>query len=123
MRRYVPHREWTFRISDILECFAKIQRYTAGMSISDFEKNEMAIDAVLRNISIIGEATRYIPDDIQTRYPAVPWSLMRGMRNLVVHQYENVDLDLTWDTITRQIPPLIRVLNDILERESSEQRS
>jgi uncharacterized protein with HEPN domain len=48
---------------------------------------------------------------------------MRGMRNLVVHQYENVDLDLTWDTITRQIPPLIPVLNDILERESSEQRS
>jgi uncharacterized protein with HEPN domain len=48
---------------------------------------------------------------------------MRGMRNVVIHQYENVDLDLTWDTITRQIPPLIPVLNDILERESSEQRS
>jgi uncharacterized protein with HEPN domain len=83
----------------------------------------MVIDAVLRNISIIGEATRYIPDDIQTRYPAVPWSLMRGMRNVVVHQYENVDLDLTWDTISRQIRPLIPILNDILERESSEKGS
>jgi uncharacterized protein with HEPN domain len=46
MRRYVPHRDWTFRITDILECVAKIQRYTAGMSISEFETNEMVIDAV-----------------------------------------------------------------------------
>jgi uncharacterized protein with HEPN domain len=48
---------------------------------------------------------------------------MRGMRNVVVHQYENVDLDLTWDTISRQIRPLIPILNDILERESSEKGS
>jgi uncharacterized protein with HEPN domain len=116
----VPHREWTFRITDILECFAKIQRYIAGMSLDEFEKNVMAIDAVVRNITVIGEASRYIPDDIQARYPAVPWSLMRGKKNVVVHQYEDVDLDLTWDTITRQIPPLVPILIEILERESPE---
>jgi len=88
----VPRKDWKFRITDILECFARIQRYTEGMSFGEFELNELVIDAVIRNITVIGEATRYIPEDIQTKYPAIPWSLMRGMRNIVVHQYDDVDI-------------------------------
>lgn len=114
----MQHREWAFRITDILESFARIQRYIDGMSIDDFEKNEMVIDAVVRNIITVGEATRYIPDDIRAKYPTVPWSLMRGMRNVVVHRYEDVDIELTWHAITRQIPPLIPVLEAIYATEA-----
>lgn len=115
----MPPKDWKFRITDILECIARIQRYTDGMNIVDFEQNEMVIDAVIRNITVIGEASRYVPDEIQSKYAAIPWSLMRGMRNIVVHQYDNVDIDLTWDTVRRQIPPLIPLLNEILEQEPS----
>lgn len=115
----MPPKDWTFRITDILECIAKIQRYTEGMSMTEFEQNEMVLDAVIRNITVIGEATRYVPVEIQAKYAAVPWSLMRGMRNIVVHQYDDIDVDLTWDTVNRQIPPLIPLLNAIRDREPS----
>ena len=77
----------------------------------------MVIDAVIRNITIMGEATRYIPESVQAKYPEIRWDSIRGMRNVVVHQYENVDVELTWDVILRDLPALIPQLQRILDDE------
>jgi uncharacterized protein with HEPN domain len=106
------------RIQDILDCVAKVERYTAGMTFETFLASDMTIDAVLRNIEIIGEAARYIPPEIEAKYPDVPWIEMRGMCNIVAHAYFGVSLSIVWDTVTRDLPPLPSLLKEILERES-----
>jgi uncharacterized protein with HEPN domain len=109
----VPPERWKDRLDDILNAISKIQRYTAGLSREAFTKDEKTIDAVLRNLSIIGEAAGHIPSDIQTRAPAVPWAKMRGMRHHIVHDYPHVDTVIVWTTITDDLPPVVRPLEDL----------
>ena len=80
-------RDWKVRIDDILDAVAKIGRYLEGMSLESFLADERTIQAVERNYEIIGEAAQHVPPEIQARFPAVPWGRMRGMRNLVAHEY------------------------------------
>ncbi len=115
----MQHRDWKVRIDDILDAIGKIQRYTKGMTRQSFSADSMIIDAVARNIEIIGEAARHVPADIRERYPGVPWADMRGMRNVVAHDYSRVDVDILWDTLERNLPPLVPLLREILEREPS----
>ena len=102
----MPPRNWRLRIEDILESIGKISRYTKGMNFDTFAQNEMAIDAVVRNFSIIGEAARHVPEQIQMRCPELPWEDMCAMRNVLVHQYFGADLKTIWETIRHDFPPL-----------------
>lgn len=87
------------------------------MSLEDFRDNEMVQDAVVRNFTLIGEATRYIPEEVEARYPEIPWERMRGMRNLIVHDYAGIDYEIIWETVQMDLLPLVSQLQDILERE------
>ena len=107
------HR-WQIRIEHILDAISKIERYTAGLSEQAFASQDMAVDAVIRNFQVIGEAARHVPDDVQARYPEVPWSLMQGMRHVLVHDYYAVKLDVVWRTIQESLPPLLEPLQNIL---------
>jgi uncharacterized protein with HEPN domain len=111
----VPPREWRLRIEDILESIIKIQRYTEGMTFDAFVDDEKTIDAVTRNFTIIGEAACHIPQEIEDRYQNVLWFRMRGMRNIVVHEYFGVDLPTVWQTIQQDISVLVPQLRHILE--------
>lgn len=112
--------DWTIRLEDMLDAAEKIARYTEGMAdLAAFSSNEMAVDAVIRNVQIIGEAARHIPDDVRARYPDVDWVGMRGMRNILVHQYGSVRLDVVW----QDIPVVLPRLRAILERELPEEPS
>ena len=111
-------RDWKLRIEDILESIAKVERYTAGMTFATFTADEKTIDAVVRNFTIIGEAARYIPQEIEARYPLLPWNEMRGMRNIVVHEYFGVSFSILWHTLKQNLPPVVPMLKEILERES-----
>jgi uncharacterized protein with HEPN domain len=77
--------DWRVRIDEMLEAIDKIGRYTAGFTFDTFIADEKTVDAVVRNFEIIGEAARHVPSEIVARYPQVPWSMMRGMRNLAIH--------------------------------------
>ena len=111
-------KDWTIRLEDMLEAAEKVVRYTEGMTdLAAFSSNEMAIDAVIRNVQIIGEAARHIPEDVQTRYPDVDWIGMRGMRNILVHQYGSVRLDAVWGVVRQDIPAVLPRLRAILDRE------
>ena len=85
MRQSVPPRNWKLRISDILQCVAKIRRFTKGYTFEDFLQDEKTIDSVLRNLEIIGEAARHIPSNIRAQHPELPWAEMLTMRNIVIH--------------------------------------
>lgn len=110
----MPSRDWRLRIDDILECIAKIERYTEGMTFEDFIGDDKTVDAVLRRIEIIGEATRNVPDEVTARFPEIPWDRMRGMRNVVIHEYFGVSLRIIWRTIKAQLPPLVDPLRRVL---------
>jgi len=109
------HREWKLYIEDILEAIAKIHRYTAALDKEGFLKEEVVVDAVIRNITIIGEAARQVPKYIEDKHQDIPFHSMRGFRNIVVHQYFGVSLDILWETIQRDLQPLVPLLNDILQ--------
>jgi hypothetical protein len=111
----VPPREWRLRLTDILESIARIQQYTRGMSLEAFAQDTKTMDAVIRNITIIGEAARHVPDDIMQRHPQVPWADMRDTRNILVHVYFGVKTDVLWETIQNDLPPLVPLLRELLE--------
>lgn len=114
-RPSLPRREWTLRVEDILEAIERIEVYTAGLTFESFAADRKTVDAVVRNIEIIGEASGYVPEEIQRRYPDIPWSRMRGMRNVLIHRYDEVSLPILWETIRRRLPPLVSPLRAILE--------
>ena len=115
----MPSRDWQFRIQDILQSIAAIERRTAGMRFEVFKSDETIAKAVLYDFVIIGEATRNIPMEIQSRYPQIPWRLMAGMRNVMAHEYFQVNLERVWETINNDLPSLVPQLQDLLEREAT----
>lgn len=97
-------REYKLFIEDILESIEKIQRYIKNLDYKKFKDNELVADAVIRNLEIIGEASKNIPDNIRAKYPNVPWRRMIGLRNITAHEYFGVDLNIIWEIITANLP-------------------
>lgn len=97
-------------LDDIQDATDKIESYTSNISLEKFRNDTKTIDAVIRNIEIIGEAARHIPEDVRLKFPEVPWSLMIGARNKAIHEYFGVDTAILWQTIKEDIPLLKKVL-------------
>jgi uncharacterized protein with HEPN domain len=97
-------RDWAFRIQDILDAISKIERYVSDMHIGAFENSEETVDAVIHNLTVIGEAANHIPPDITSRHPEIPWRQMIDLRNFAVHTYWNVLPTVLWDTIQNDEP-------------------
>ena len=76
-------------------------------------------DSVIRRLEIIGEAAGRVSQQFRDDYPDVPWSKMRGMRNWVIHRYDDIDMELVWDTVERDIPRLIKQLEGLVSEEPS----
>ncbi|ALM74147.1 HepT-like ribonuclease domain-containing protein [Thermococcus barophilus] len=104
-------------IGDILRSIEKIKRYTAGMSFGDFIRDEKTIDAVLRNLEVIGEAAKNVPEEIKQKYPQIPWKEIAGMRDRLIHAYFGVDLEIVWQTIISDLPKLESELFKIIKKE------
>jgi uncharacterized protein with HEPN domain len=99
-------RNWSFRIKDILHAIEKIEQYTKDMTAIEFKKNELVIDAVIRNFEIIGEASNGVPLIIQNAHPHIPWRQIIGLRNILIHEYFGVDVKAVWQTIHGHLPSL-----------------
>jgi uncharacterized protein with HEPN domain len=102
----MPKRDPDLLIEDMLAAIRKIERYTAGMDQELFQQDEKTIDAVVRNLEILGEATRQLPEDFIDRYSKVPWRKIAGLRNRIVHDYFGLDLEIIWQVIRNDLPPL-----------------
>jgi uncharacterized protein with HEPN domain len=100
-------------VDDIKESIGKIDRYILGMSAADFIKDEKTIDAVVRNLEIIGEAANRLPEDFTNQHPNIEWRKIIGLRHRIVHEYFGVDLDLVWQIITNNLEKLKEDLSQI----------
>lgn len=106
-------RDVTLYLEDIVNAIHKIEKYTRGVSFNRFKKEEKTIDAVIRNLEIIGEAVKHIPKEVKEKYPNIPWKEIIGMRNKVIHEYFGIDVDILWDTIKEDICNLKRKIKYI----------
>jgi len=91
-------------LEDIKESIKKIEKYMRGVEFEDFSRDDQLIDAVVRNLSIIGEATKNIPKEVKSKNTDVAWREIKGMRNKVIHEYFGIDEDILWKTIQEDLP-------------------
>jgi uncharacterized protein with HEPN domain len=96
-------RDWRLHADDILEACGRIRRAIADVSLESFRVDELRRDAVARNIEIIGEAAKHVPDDVAARAPEIPWRNVRGMRDVLAHGYFGVSVDILWATATTKV--------------------
>lgn len=113
-------RQWVFRVQDILKAIAKIEHYVDGMTLTKFKQSELVIDAVVRNFEIIGEASKSIPPSVQRSYPDIPWKEMKGMRDVLIHEYFGVDTKILWHTTKKNLPILQKQLEILLQNTKSD---
>jgi uncharacterized protein with HEPN domain len=108
-------RDWRFRVRDILDGVNAVIAYTDGMTYEEFAQDRRTRDAVIRNLMTMGESVRWIPGPIREAHSQVPWTTMRGVRNVVVHEYFGVDDQILWNTVVHDLPPLVEKLETVLE--------
>lgn len=101
------------RLHDILEAIGAIERYSKCEKRA-FERDELLQTWFVRNLQIIGEAARTVPEEVRKRAPAIPWPQISGMRNILVHGYFEIDTDLVWDAVTRDVPALKPAIEQLL---------
>jgi len=93
-------------LQDVLEASEKITNYTKDMSFDEFTRDEKTKDAVLRNLGVIGEAVKNIPEDFKKKHEEVNWRAIAGMRNKLIHEYFGVSPEIVWETVRNDIPAL-----------------
>ena len=107
-------RDWLHRIEAILGAISEIQTFASGATLEQFRTDAKTLKAVAADLMIIGEAANHVPEDVQESHPDVPWSVMRAMRNRIVHAYFDIDPDILWDTVQHDLPKLVEPLNRLL---------
>ena len=101
-------------LEDILEAAGKITKYIAGMDLTAFTTDSKTQDAVVRNLEIIGEAVRALPEEIRALRPEVDWRRISGLRNILIHEYFGVDLTIVWDIVQNKVPELEAAVRSML---------
>jgi len=101
---------------DILTSIQEIEGFVAGMNFQEFLKDRKTINAVIRSLEVMGEAVKKIPSEIRNKYPEIPWKYMAGMRDKLIHEYHGVDLEIVWEVIKKEIPPLKVKFEEILKK-------
>ena len=107
-------QDWRRRVRDIVDSAARIWEYAGSSDLEHLAADRKTLAAVCWEFAVIGEAVRHVPDDVQARFPEVPWAEMRGMRNAIVHGYDTVDLAILWDTIAVDLPAVVPLLQSVL---------
>ena len=107
-------RDYSVYLDDILDAMDKAETFVAGMSYEQFEDDLRTHFAVTRALEIVGEATRRLPMSFREQYPDIPWQDMAGMRDKIIHGYDNVNLRIVWDVVTRDIPDVKPQIQQIL---------
>ena len=111
----MPKRDIRLFLLDMLEAIEKIERYIVGLTFEGFEYNEMVVDAVVRNLEIIGEAVGKISSEIKTKYSDVLWQPIKDFRNKIVNEYFGIDYRMVWDIVKNELPILNSQISDIIK--------
>ncbi|WP_174590338.1 HepT-like ribonuclease domain-containing protein [Methanocella conradii] len=112
-------RDYILFLEDILACIDKIEKYSRAMSFEEFNGNDMAVDAVIRNFEVIGEAVKKIPEEVKGKYTDVEWKEAAGFRDVLIHDYFSIDKEAVWDTIQNNIPSFKKGIMRVLASEKA----
>lgn len=102
-------------LQDIIQACERIEKFTSGMEYEDFVANDMAYDAVLRNLEVIGEAVTCLPVEITLLAPEIQWNRIRGLRNRLAHAYFGISDRIIWDLVINKIPTLDLAVKNIFK--------
>ena len=111
----MSERDWRLFLKDIRLSSALVLEYAGNLTREQFFQDRKTMDAVMRNLAIIGEAAKKIPSDVRRQHPEVAWKKMAGLRDIVVHDYFGIDEDIIWDVISTRIPELKRQLEEFAD--------
>jgi uncharacterized protein with HEPN domain len=101
-------------LNHILESIEAIEKYMVNISAKEFLEDEEKQDAVIRRLEIIGEAVKNIPEEYKEDHAEIAWSKAMGTRNILIHHYFGVDLDIVWYTVTNSLPEFKKQISDLI---------
>jgi len=100
-------------LDDICEAIDRIEQYISGMSFDVFSKDRKSVDAVVRNLEIIGEASNRLPADFKNSHSQIEWHKVVGLRHRIVHEYFGIDLQIVWQILKKDLPSLREAISQI----------
>lgn len=113
-------RDYRDFLHDILEAVTDVESFIGDLTYDEFVKDRKTLNAVMRSVEVIGEATKNLPDKIKTEYKGVPWKRMAGMRDKIIHGYFGVDKKTLYRTAKEDIPPLKASIKKILKEQEKD---
>ncbi|MGB9667159.1 MAG: DUF86 domain-containing protein [Candidatus Cryosericum sp.] len=118
----MSRRDAVILLADILEAAQRAARYARRYaSFADFVSNTETVDAITRNLEIVGEASRMLPEDFKEEHREIPWRTLSGLRNRIAHEYFGIDESVIWQIARHELEPLIRDISAILSTEKSKE--
>lgn len=108
-------RDYNVYFEDIISAILNIQEYTKDLSFQEFSENKLVKDAVIRNLEIIGEAVKSMPEKIKEMHPEIEWREIAGLRDILIHRYFEVNVKILWDIVKNKLPNLKDKISQILE--------
>ena len=106
----MPKRDPALLVGDIRACLHQVAEYIRGMDLDAFRGDRKTVDAVTRNLEIIGEAARQLTEADRAAYPDIPWPRIVGLRHRIVHDYFGIDTELIWEIASKDAPELAALL-------------
>ncbi len=102
-------------LQDILDAIVDTVEFVKDMSFEDFLHDKKTVNAVIRSLEVIGEASKNVPQSLRDQYPDVPWKKMAGMRDKLIHEYFGVDLEVLWQTIKQDLPSVKPLIEKVIK--------
>ncbi len=103
-------RQVELYVDDVCDAIVRITSYTANLSREEFMNDARTIDAVIRNLEVLGEAAKHVPNEVRATFSEIDWKAIAGMRDILIHEYFGVDYDIVWDVVSTRIPMLVQAI-------------
>jgi len=106
-------------LHDICQAIDRIEKYIKSLSLDTFSEDQKTVDAVVRNLEIIGEAANRLPDEFKEKYSEIEWHKVVGLRHRIVHEYFGIDLEIIWQILRKDLPELKDKIKQIIQEEKN----